>query len=161
MTAICIRPLLMLIVEDNPADVVFFSEAVEATETPATLRVVTNGEDALRFLRRQAPFADALRPDVIVLDLNLPVKNGTEVLREMVDEPALRTIPVAILTTSNSDSHLCDAHPDGRCQYFVKTAEFEELQSIVRQIVSHARAAAYAFSRVVAESANPVGYASA
>ena len=142
MTATCSPPLVMLIVEDNPADVVFFVEAVEASETPATLRVVTNGEDAMRFLRRQPPFADAPRPDVVVLDLNLPLKNGKEVLREMVGEPALRMIPVAILTTSNSESHLCDAHPKGRCQYFIKTAEFAELQGIVRQIVFHARAAA-------------------
>jgi CheY-like chemotaxis protein len=128
----------MLIVEDNPADVVFLGEAVEATETPATLEVVTNGEDAMRFLRRQAPFADAPRPDVLVLDLNLPRKNGREVLEEMADQPALRTIPVAILTTSRSESHLCDA-PGGRCQYFTKTADFGQLQGIVRQIVAHAR----------------------
>jgi CheY-like chemotaxis protein len=129
----------MLVAEDNPADVVFFGEAVEATEMPAILQVVTNGEDALRFLRQQAPFADAPRPDVLVLDLNLPRKNGKEVLQEMVDEPALRTIPVAILTTSRSESHLCDVHPDGRCRYFIKTADFRQLQGIVRQIVAHAR----------------------
>lgn len=139
MTANHSRPLLMLVVEDNPADVVFFGEAVEATKTPATLEVVTNGEDALRYLRRQAPFADAPRPDVLVLDLNLPRKNGTEVLREMVGEPGLRTIPVAILTTSRSESHLCDTHPNGCCQYFVKTPDFRQLQDIVRQIVAHAR----------------------
>jgi CheY-like chemotaxis protein len=133
---------MMLVAEDNPADVVFFGEAVEATEMPATMQVVTNGEDALRFLRQQAPFADAPRPDVLVLDLNLPRKNGKEVLLEMVDEPALRTIPVAILTTSRSESHLCDSHPDGRCQYFIKTADFRQLQGIVRQIVAHARTTA-------------------
>jgi CheY-like chemotaxis protein len=133
---------MMLIVEDNPADVVFFGEAIEASDTLATLRVVTNGEDALRFLRRQTPFADAPRPDVIVLDLNLPLKNGEEVLQEMMDEPPLRTIPVAILTTSSSESHLCDAHPNGCCQYFTKTAELGQLQGIVRQIVSHAHSAA-------------------
>ena len=86
MTASYSHPLVMLVAEDNPADVVFFGEAVEATETPATLEVVTNGEDALRFLRHQAPFADAPRPDVLVLDLNLPRKNGKEVLQEMVGE---------------------------------------------------------------------------
>ena len=132
---------MMLIVEDNPADVVFFGEAVEATKTPATLQVVGNGEDALRFLRQQPPFADAPRPDVVVLDLNLPRKKGAEVLQELRDEPALRTIPVAILTTSNSDAHLCDAYPNGRCRYFVKTADFAQVQVIVHQIVSHARAA--------------------
>jgi CheY-like chemotaxis protein len=129
----------MLVAEDNPADVVFLGEAVEATKTPATLEVVTNGEDAMRFLRRQAPFADAPRPDVLVLDLNLPRKSGREVLQEMAGQPALRTIPVAILTTSRSESHLCDAHPDGPCRYFTKTANFGQLQGIVRQIVAHAR----------------------
>jgi hypothetical protein len=74
--------------------------------------------------------------------LSLLFPSCKEVLREMVGVPALRMIPVAILTTSNSESHLCDAHPKGRCQYFIKTAEFAELQGIVRQIVFHARAAA-------------------
>jgi len=132
--------LVMLVIEDNPADVVFFREALNATALPAALQVVTNGEDALRFLRRQPPFADVPRPDVVVMDLNLPLKNGREVLQEMRAEPALRTIPVAILSTSNSESDLRNAATGDHCLYFVKTAEFQQLQDIVRRIAAHAGA---------------------
>jgi DNA-binding response OmpR family regulator len=135
------RPLLMLLVEDNPADVLFLREAVEAAGITATLEVVSNGEDALRFLLRQPPFADAPRPDVLVMDLNVPMKNGKELLADMMVEPALRTIPVAILTTSGSEAHLCESYTPGRCLYFTKTAEFQQLQDRVRQIAAHARAA--------------------
>jgi CheY-like chemotaxis protein len=135
------QPLMMLLVEDNPADVLFLREAVEAAGIAATLEVVSNGEDALRFLRRQPPFADAPRPDVLVMDLNVPVKSGKELLADMVVEPALRNIPVAILTTSTSESYLCETYTPGRCLYFTKTDEFERLQDRVRQIAAHARAA--------------------
>jgi CheY-like chemotaxis protein len=128
----------MLIVEDNPADVVFFREAVEATGTPVVLHAVTNGEDAMRYLRREAPFADAPRPAVIVLDLNLPIKNGQEALVEMASDTQLNTIPVAVLTTSTSEVCVCDLYPPGRCLYFTKTHDFRQLQDIVRQIAAHA-----------------------
>ena len=134
------KRILVLLVEDNPADVLFLREAVEAAGVAARLEVTTNGEDALRFLRRQPPFADAPRPDVIVMDLNVPVKNGKELLADMMVEPALRMIPVAILTTSNSDGHLCDSYTPGRCVYFTKTADFERLQDCVRRIAAHAGA---------------------
>ena len=138
----------MLIVEDNPADVVFFREAVKAAETPAALHVVDNGADAIRFLSRQGPFAHVPRPDVVVLDLNLPVKNGKNVLEEMMAEPALRMIPVAILTTSNSESHLCGAYTSGRCLYFVKTDDFQRLQEIVGQIAVARQGRAGLLSRI-------------
>jgi CheY-like chemotaxis protein len=132
----------VLVVEDNPADVVFFREALEAAPLPATLHVVANGNDVLGFLRRQAPFADAPRPDIIVLDLNLPILSGQEVLVEMAADPELSTIPVAILTTSTSERCACDLYTQGRCVYFVKTHRFDELRDIVRQIADHARQAA-------------------
>jgi CheY-like chemotaxis protein len=135
------EPLAMLMAEDNPADVLFFREAVKAAELAVTLHVVDNGHDAIRFLCRQGAFAEAPRPDVVVLDLNLPIKNGQNVLEEMMAEPALRTIPVAILTTSSSESHVCAIYTNGRCRYFVKTHDFGELQEIIGQIMSHARAA--------------------
>ena len=133
--------LMMLVVEDNPADVLFFREAVDATGIAADVEVVSNGEDALRFLRRQPPFADAPAPDVLVMDLNVPVKNGKELLADMMGEPALRTIPVAILTTSTSDGHLCETYTPGRCVYLTKTDQFDRLQDYVRRIAAHARGA--------------------
>ena len=85
-----------LIVEDNPADVLFLTEAIESSSTAISVQVVSNGEDAMRFLRRQEPFGAAPRPDVVMMDLNVPLKSGKEVLKEMAAEPGLRTIPVAI-----------------------------------------------------------------
>jgi CheY-like chemotaxis protein len=138
MMAAARGPLVMLVVEDNAADVVFLREALEAARTPSSVHVVGNGEEALRFLRRQPPFADAPRPDVIVLDLNLPVKNGREVLGEMAGDPGLNGLPVAILSTSTSETSLCELYPAGRCLYFSKTDDFGRLQDIARQIAAHA-----------------------
>jgi len=131
--------LNVLLVEDNLADVVFFEEAAQAAAAPAELHVVHDGHEALRFLRRQGPFEGAPRPDVIVLDLNIPIKRGHEVLTEMVADPDLRDIPVAVLTTSTSERHVCQVLPPGRCLYFVKTDEFSRLQDIIRQIVQHGK----------------------
>ncbi len=123
--------------EDNPADVFFFQEAVEAIQTNARVFVVEDGSDALKFLRRATPYADAPRPNVLVLDLNLPFKNGHEILQEMAADPGLRSIPVAILTTSTSEHEVCKAYP-GPCLYFEKTDSFLRLQDIIRQILRHA-----------------------
>lgn len=131
--------LIMLVVEDNLADVVLFQEAVEFTQTPAALHVVSDGGDAMRFLLRRDRYAEAPRPDVIVLDLNLPIKNGKEVLVEMASDPELNTIPVAILTTSTAETCVCDVYPKGRCLYFTKTDDFSRLQEIVSKIVAHAK----------------------
>jgi CheY-like chemotaxis protein len=132
------RSLVMLVVEDNPADVLFLEEAVEASRTPAKMHVVGDGSDAMKFLRRQAPHIGAPRPDVIVLDLNVPVKSGREVLAEMAADSELQTIPIAILTTSTSETWVCDLYPAGRCKYFNKTEQFHLLQEIVKKIADHA-----------------------
>jgi CheY-like chemotaxis protein len=141
MNAVVNDSLVMLLVEDNPADVVFFQEAMQSAKTLAAVHVVSDGNEALQFLHRQGPFADAPRPDVIVLDLNLPLMNGQEVLVEVASDPQLNTIPVAILTTSVSETCVCDMYPKGRCLYFTKTEEFKRLQDIVRQIAAHAKTA--------------------
>jgi CheY-like chemotaxis protein len=131
----------MLVVEDNTADVAFLKEAITASQTATTMWVVGDGRDAMQFLRREAAFSDAPRPDVIVLDLNLPVMNGQAVLSEIASDTKLNTIPVAILTTSTFETHLCDMYPPGRCLYFTKTDELERLGDVVREIDAHARAA--------------------
>jgi len=132
--------LVILLVEDNPADVVFFREAVESVEISADVHVATDGEDAMQFLRRESGFAQAPRPDVLVLDLNLPIKKGQEVIAEMASDPELNTIPIAVLTTSTAERCVCDLYPPGRCLYFVKTHDFRLLREIVKQIAGHARA---------------------
>jgi CheY-like chemotaxis protein len=129
---------VMLLVEDNPADVVFFQEALQATGLPARVEVVDNGEDAMQFLLRRGRWAAAPRPDVVVLDLNVPMRNGQEVLVDLAGDTDLNTIPVAVLTTSTSETCVTELYPAGRCLYFVKTADFKQLQEIVRKIAAHA-----------------------
>jgi len=140
MSVVANSSLVILLVEDNRGDVVLFQETLDA-ETPSIIHVVGDGKDALRFLRRQAPFADAPRPDVIVMDLDLPRKSGQEVLAELAIDPAVNTIPVAILTTLTSKTCLCDLYPKKRCLYFTKTGNLKAFQGIVRQIVAHGRMA--------------------
>ncbi|MCK9297013.1 MAG: response regulator [Desulfobulbaceae bacterium] len=132
----------ILLVEDNPGDVALFEEAVEVCGLPVRVHTVDHGLEALQFLRRQGPFADAPGPDVVVLDLNLPIMNGQELLAEMMADPQLQRLPVAVLTTSAFDQYVCDLCPPGRCLYFSKTDDFQLLQDIVRQIVDHAATAA-------------------
>jgi two-component system response regulator len=130
----------MLIVEDNPADVVFFREAVEVSAVSAQLHVVDNGGDAMAFLHQQGRFATAPRPDVVVLDINVPVKNGSEVLQDMKTDGALNQIPVMILSTSSSERHMTNLYTAGRCRYYVKTPDFSLLSSIVAEILTFALA---------------------
>jgi two-component system, chemotaxis family, response regulator Rcp1 len=139
MIATIAAPIVMLVAEDNPADVVYFNEALEASETRADVRVVNNGRDVLRYMRREAPFHAAASPDILVLDLNLPIKNGHDVIQEMMADPELKEIPVAILTTSTSESYLCAKYTPGRCVYFTKTDDFKRLQEIIKRIASFAR----------------------
>jgi CheY-like chemotaxis protein len=130
--------LRMFLVEDNPADIAFFQEALEESGVRAVLEYVENGRDALRYLRRLEPFKEAAAPEIIVLDLNLPIKNGREVLLDISQDPQLSRIPVAVLTTSDSDMNICALYPDGRCIYFTKPLEFSRLVEIVQQIAGHA-----------------------
>jgi two-component system response regulator len=139
MNTVATDQAVLLMVEDNPADVVFFKEAVEVAGIPLNIHLVEDGEAALRFLRRQEPFANAPRPDVIVLDLNLPLKTGRELLAEMAGDQALCELPVAVLTTSTSETSVVDTYTPGRCLYFVKTDQFRKLQNIVQQIVAYAK----------------------
>jgi CheY-like chemotaxis protein len=129
----------MLVVEDGQGDAAFLKEAVEASNTPVSLHVVAHGEEGLQYLRRQGQYADAPRPDVVVLDLNLPRMSGREMLAEMMREPSIRDIPVAVLTSSSSERSVCKLCPPGQCLYFTKTDDFDELQRIVRAIARHAQ----------------------
>ncbi len=129
--------LVILMAEDNEGDVVLFQQAMRTSEVRADLRTASDGCEAMDYLRRRPPFEDVPRPGVIVLDLNLPLKSGQDVLKEIADDPVLQTIPVAILTTSEVDSHISEGYP-GPCIYLTKTSDFRHLLDIVRQIVAHA-----------------------
>lgn len=122
----------LLLVEDNPADVRLFREALRDLNAEVHLNVIDNGEDAIRFLRRQASFEDAPKPDLIVLDLNLPRKDGREVLADIKEDPTLRRIPVVILTTSNSESDVRRAYDLHANCYVRKPVDLDAFMHAVR-----------------------------
>ena len=128
---------VIMLVEDNPADVRLTQEALRNGKVMHELLVATDGVQALAFLRNEDPYTDVPRPDLIFLDLNLPRKNGHEVLVEIKSDPALMSIPVIILTTSQSDEDILasyDAYANG---YIVKPVDVEQFFAIIRNIKNY------------------------
>ena len=128
------RPIEILLVEDNPGDVRLTLEAFKDGRILNHLSVVRDGVEALAFLRREGLYATALRPDLIVLDLNLPRKDGREVLAEIKSHPEWRRIPIVILTTSAADNDVVRAYDLGANCYIVKPVDFERFMRIIRSI---------------------------
>lgn len=124
----------ILLVDDNPADVRLVREALYESRLRNELHVVGDGEEALAFLRREAGFADAPRPDLVLLDLNLPKKNGREVLAEMKSDKMLKDIPVVILTTSNSDRDVLESYDLCANCYVRKPVQFQAFVEVVQSI---------------------------
>ncbi len=104
------RAVEILLVEDSPADVELTSEALSEADTHTNLHVVGDGEEALAFLHRQDSYGEAVRPDIILLDLNLPKKDGREVLCDVKADPGLKRIPVVVLTTSDAELDVYDTY---------------------------------------------------
>jgi chemotaxis family two-component system response regulator Rcp1 len=128
------RPAEILLVEDNPGDVRLTIEALRDGKVRNHLSVVQDGEEAMAFLRREGRYANAPRPDVILLDLNLPRKSGREVLAEVKADPTLATIPVVILTTSREDQDIVASyHLDASC-YVTKPVDLEQFIAVVQSI---------------------------
>jgi CheY-like chemotaxis protein len=127
-------PVEILLVEDDPGDVLITREAIEGSKVANRLTVVSNGEEALQFLRREEPFADAPRPGLVLLDLNLPRLDGREVLARIKADPGLRRIPVVVLTTSSSDEDIVRSYDLHANAYVTKPVDFEQFMSVVRQI---------------------------
>ena len=131
---VIIRPINILLVEDNPGDAVLTREALAEGKVLCNLATVADGVEALAYLRRQGPYGDAPRPDLILLDLNLPRKNGREVLEEIKADPALQMIPVALLTNLDpSDELLTRFKLDAAC-YVPKPVDLNRFVSVVRTI---------------------------
>lgn len=130
------RDLEILLVEDNPGDVRLTQEALKDSPTPSHLNVARDGEEALSILRREGRYAGVPRPDLIVLDLNLPKKDGREVLSEVKADPSLRRIPVAILTTSNAEQDIVRAYDLHANCYVIKPVGLEDYIQAVRSIQS-------------------------
>jgi len=124
----------VLLVEDDSADVVLIREAFEENKVGNRLSVVRDGVEAMAFLRREAPFEDAPPPDLVLLDLNLPRKNGREVLAEMRGDPDLSIIPVVVLTTSEADEDVLRSYELHANAYITKPVDYEAFSRVVRQI---------------------------
>jgi two-component system, chemotaxis family, response regulator Rcp1 len=122
----------ILLVEDNPGDVRLMREALTANGMSKTLSVVEDGEQALSFLRRHGTYSEAPRPDLIFLDLNLPRKDGREVLAEIKENSDLRRIPVIVLTTSESETDVKRAYELHANCYVKKPTDLDEYLSVVK-----------------------------
>jgi CheY-like chemotaxis protein len=124
----------VLLVEDDPGDVLMTREAFEYHKVRDNLHVVSDGEQALRFLRREDEYADAPRPGLILLDLNLPRLDGREVLSAVKEDPELRTIPVVVLTTSQAEEDILRSYSLHANAYVNKPVDFERFIEVIRQI---------------------------
>jgi CheY-like chemotaxis protein len=127
-------PIEILLVEDDPGDVRMTQEALAESKVANNLHVVADGEAAVAFLRCKEPYADAPRPGLILLDLNLPRMDGREVLAEIKEDPELRRIPVVVLTTSESEEDVLRSYDLHANAYVTKPVEFEQFVAVVRQI---------------------------
>jgi len=128
------RQIEILLVEDNPGDARLTQEAMRAANMTNVLHVVEDGEQAMEFLRRRSRFKDAPRPDLILLDLNLPKKDGRSVLAEVKTDPDLRRIPVVVLTTSRSEEDVLQAYDMHANAYVTKPVNLEKFMRIVALI---------------------------
>jgi chemotaxis family two-component system response regulator Rcp1 len=128
------RPIEILLVEDNPGDVDLAREGLQEGKVRNNLHVVEDGEEAMAFLRRQGKYANAVRPDVILLDLNLPRKDGREVLAEVKADDILKHIPVVVLTTSRSEEDILKSYKLHANCYITKPLNFQRFIEVVRSI---------------------------
>ncbi|HSL44766.1 MAG TPA: response regulator [Anaerolineales bacterium] len=128
------RPVEILLVEDNPGDVRLTQEVFKEGKVRNQLSVAWNGEEALAYLRREGRFAAAPRPDMILLDLNLPRKGGREVLAEIKADPKLKSIPVVILTTSEAEQDIVESYNQHANCYIVKPVDLDQFIGVVRTV---------------------------
>ncbi|WP_068155484.1 response regulator [Rhodococcus phenolicus] len=124
----------VLLVEDDPGDVLMTQEAFEFNKVGNTLHVVRDGEQALDFLYRRGEFTDAIRPDLILLDLNLPKYDGRQVLEKIKSDPDLADIPVVILTTSAAEEDILRSYKLHANAYVTKPVDLDQFIAAVRQI---------------------------
>ena len=128
------RPIEILLVEDSPSDTDLTLEALKDFKVRNHVSVVEDGVLALQFLRRQGPYAEAPRPDLIMLDLNLPRKDGREVLAEIKKDDDLKLIPIVVLTTSRADQDILRAYQLNANCFITKPVDFNQFLEVVRSI---------------------------
>ncbi|MBW4555604.1 MAG: response regulator [Trichormus sp. ATA11-4-KO1] len=133
-TTIAIMPIEVLLVEDNPGDAQLTRIALEDSKISVNLNVVEDGVEAMAFLRKQENYASAPHPDIVLLDLNLPRKDGREVLAEIKADQSLKRIPVVVLTTSQSEEDVLKAYNLSANCFITKPVDFDQFVKIVQSI---------------------------
>lgn len=128
------RPLDILLVDDNPADVRLTQEALEESRLATRLSVARDGVEAMDYLYRRGDFSGAAEPDIVLLDLNLPYKDGREVLAEVKGDETLRRIPVVVLTTSKAEGDILRSYDLHANAYITKPVQLDELIDVLRQL---------------------------
>jgi len=129
-----VRRLEILVVDDDDADALMIEEALEGTEPRSAVRRVADGREALDYLRREGRFADAHRPDLILLDLNMPRMDGRETLEAIKTDEQFKAIPVVILTTSGATPDIVSSYQHRANAYVTKPFGLDDFESTVRQI---------------------------
>ncbi|MFI5837766.1 response regulator [Micromonospora sp. NPDC051300] len=128
------NPVRILVVDDDPGDVLMIEEALEESDVEKVIDVVADGEEAMEFLRREGRHTGAQRPDVILLDLNMPRMDGRQVLGEVKRDEDLRTIPIVVLTTSNADTDVVSSYTLQANAYVTKPIDLDDFNDVVRRI---------------------------
>jgi CheY-like chemotaxis protein len=129
-----VRPIEVLLVEDDEGDVLITREALAEGKVISRLNVVGDGVEAVAYLRRRKPHADATRPDLILLDLNLPKRDGRQVLADIKSDVDLRRIPVVVLSTSSADEDILRSYDLHANAYVTKPVDFDRFVDVIRQI---------------------------
>ncbi len=124
----------ILLIEDSPGDVRLTIEALKEAKVNNNLSIVQDGVEAMDYLRQEGSFKNAIRPDLILLDLNLPRKDGREVLAEVKNDPDLKQIPVVVLTTSRSETDVLQAYDLHANCYITKPVDFKQFMTVVKSI---------------------------
>ena len=128
------KPVEVLLAEDNPGDVMLTKKALEQGKLANNLHVATDGVEALQFLRQEGEYSDEPRPDLVLLDLNMPRKDGQDVLKELKDDPDLRRIPVVVLTSSESEEDIAKSYELNANAYLTKPVDFDGFIEIVNRM---------------------------
>ncbi len=127
----------ILLVEDNPGDIRLTQEALKESHIEITLDVVSDGEQAVDFLMQRNKYVDSVRPNIILLDLNLPKKNGIEVLKEIKAHDLLKRIPVIVLTTSDAEHDISKAYDLHANCYILKPVDFDDFANVIKLIETY------------------------
>jgi CheY-like chemotaxis protein len=127
------RPVEILLVEDNEDDVVIIQEVFTDMRLATLINVVRDGEEALAYLQQKGKYKVACMPDIVLLDINMPKKNGFEVLEAMKKDPRLQSLPVIMMTTSHREEDVVRAYAKGACSYIHKHVDLDQFKQLIKQ----------------------------